>query len=307
MNKFKFLFLLIIMLFVIITCGEPPQGTNEISLISFIKTNLDTLNQIKNDEEKFTNFFKEMSNNLQVILSFPKDTEINITSAKAAPSPDDIIYTLENNKFIIVKPVYFTFNKKESLFSFDNKTWYSTASDANKKIEGIKNNFYFDTKTQDKSIFISYKTAMSLGRNPIISDFKEQREIVKLKKGLIFSSSDEKKINADLNKVILYVPENTILHGYLNVKGNIINSEIKDGIIMLKAMQDLYFFIKKRMLSFSFDKINWNLNVLSFSINPVFDVYAKEDNEIYFNINATANYNEKQTSFSLVKLLLNAM
>jgi len=302
----KILFLLLIMVFVITSCGEPPEGTEEIKLIEFIKRNIDILSKIKDDKEKFIQYFKDMSNNLRLLLSFEKDTAIYIKSEKINPEPDDFTHTLDNNQFKTIKPLYVTFYKKDTLFSFDKKTWYSNFNDANKEIEGIKNNYFVTSWIEDKSLYINYKMAFSLGRNPKIVDLKEDREIVALKKGMIFSNMDKNKINTDLTEKILFVPENTLLSGYVNVTGNIINSQSKEDIICLKAMQNLYFFIRKMMFSFSFDKVNWNLNLLSFSVDPKVEVYAKDDNHVFFDVTAEANYDATKTSMSLVKLIIGA-
>lgn len=302
LNRISFLLILLILL--IIGCGEPPKGTKEVRLIEFIKENLDLLNQIKDDEKKFLQYFKDVQNNTKIVFSFEKDTFIYIISDKAEPSKDDFLYSLPENSFMVNKPVYVTFFKKETLFSFDKNVWYSSLNDANKEIEGIRNNYFVTTKIENNSLYINYKMAFSLGRNPKIVNFTENREVVTLKKGMVFSSTDPKKINTNLENKILFVPENTLLSGEVKVIGNIINSQSKENQICLKAMQDLYFFVTPRMVSFSFDKKNWNLNLLSFAVEPNIDVYAKENNHVFFNVLATANYNAEQTSFSLLKLLV---
>ncbi len=300
----KTLFLLLILVFAVTSCGEPPEGTEEVRLIEFIKKNIDILSGIKDDDEKFNQYFKDMSNNLKLILSFEKDTSIIITSEKSNPAPEEFLHSLDNNRFMITKPLYVTFIKKDTLFSFDRKIWYSNYNDAPKNIEGVKNNYFISSKLEDKSLFINYKMAFSLGRNPRIVDFKADREIVTLKKGMVFSDMDKTRINTNLMEKILYVPENTMMSANVNVTGNIISSQLKDNIITLKAMQNLYFFIRRMMMSFSFDKINWNLNILSFSVDPKVEVYAKDDNHIFMDINAEANYDAKKNSMSLVKLIL---
>ncbi|MBN2546206.1 MAG: hypothetical protein JXB50_10445 [Spirochaetes bacterium] len=302
----KTLLIFLILIFIITSCGEPPDGTEEIKLILFIKRNIDILNEIKNDEEKFLKYFKDMSNNLRLVLSYEKDTTILIRSKKITPEPDDFIYSLDDNRFMVCKSLYMTFYKKETIFSFDKKIWYSSLNDANKEIEGVRNNYFVNSKIDDKTLYIDYKMAFSPGRNPKTVNFNEARQTVTLKKGMVFSNMDKNKINTNLTEKILYVPQNTMLSGNVNVTGNIINSQSKDNVICLKAMQNLYFFIRKMMFSFSFDKVNWNLNLLSFSVDPKVEVYAKDDNHVFFDVTAEANYNAEKSSMSLIKLIVDA-
>lgn len=303
--KSKFIFLFFLLIIFIISCGTPPEGTKEVRLIDFIKENLDLLNQIKDDEKRYLQYFKEFSKNARFIFSFEKDTTIYIISERIEPSRNDFVHTLENNSFLVCKPLYFTFYKKESIFSFDRKIWYSTLNDANKEIEGVRNNYFVKTEIYNNTLYIRYKMAFSLGRNPKVVNFNENREIVTLAKGMIFSSTDETKINTNLENKILFVPANTLLSGEVKVVGNIINSLSKGDLICLKAMQNLYFYVTPKMVSFSFDKKNWNLNLLSFSVEPNIEVFAKENNHIFFNVVTTAIYDAQQTSFSLIKLILN--
>ena len=149
--------------------------------------------------------------------------------------------------------------------------------------------------------------SFDVGRAPKIMTPSKNKSIVELKKGMIFSNVDEKKVTTDLKKVILYVPEGTILSGRVNVDGNIIKSEFKDNIISIKAIQNIFIYIKKYIFSISLDKKSWDVNILSFNIEPDFNVKAIDDKHIFFDIEVTANYLKDEISFSIVKLLLRAM
>ena len=121
---------------------------------------------------------------------------------------------------------------------------------------------------------------------------------------MVFSNTDDSKITTDLKKVILYIPPGTILLGKVNIDGNLIMSQSMSDIISIKSLQDMFIYIKGNRFSLSFDKINWNLNILSFKIDPKIEVKAISNNEIFFNVTATAMYEKDKISMSIIKLLL---
>ncbi len=307
MKKIRPLFILIITFILIISCGKPPENTPEMNIVKLIKDLLDKMNEVKDNEKESLQFFKYITNTFQAIIAFNKDTTINIESLQAVPTKDSFVHSLTDNKFMTTKPIYITYEDKETLYSLDNKTWYLSKSDPNTEIEGIKNDYFFDSVIEDNTLSVKYKMAFSIGRAPLKGMPNEVKKIVNLKKDMIFSNSDEKKITADLKKIILYIPAGTILSGQVNIDGNLIKSQSKSNIISIKSLQDMFFFLKGRRFSFSFDKKNWNLNVLSFEIEPQIEVKAISNNEIFFDINATATYEKNRVSMSIIKLLLRSL
>lgn len=299
-------FLIIIIIIIIYSCGKPPDDMKEINIIYLIKDLLNKLNEIKDKQEESLKFFKYITNNFHAIISFYKDTTIYIESQEANPGKDSFIFTLANNKFITTKTIYLTFEEKDTIYSLDNKTWYSSKSDANKEIEGIKNDYYFNTKTEDNTIYINYKMAFSIGRAPEIKKPSEGKNVINLKKDMIFSSTDKNNVTMDLKKNILCIPSGTILSGNVNISGNLINSQSQSNIICIKSLQNLYFYLRSKMFSLSFDKINWNLNILSFNIQPDIEVRSISNNEIFFDIKAIAIYEKNKISSSIINLLLRA-
>lgn len=308
MKKIFNSFIVIILFFFITSCGEPPEGVKEIRLVDLIQSELQKLNDFKDDDDKLLNYLKFMTNKFEAVLTFPRDTSIFINSKEASPGKDDFMYTLDRNRFIITRPLYITAEKKDTLYSFDNKTWYNNKSDPNKEIEGIRNNYFFDTKIEGDNIYVNYTMSFSVGRVPLIVELKDEREIVTLEKGMIFSNEDEKLITTDLNKKILFIPEHTIISGDINIHGNLIKSRIiENDLICVKAEQNIYLYIKGKKFSISFDKINWNPNVLSFQIEPTFDVRAIDDKHIFFDLAASAYFHEDKISMSIINLLLKAL
>lgn len=302
------LMILIFILFCLITCGQPPEGIKEVNLINFIQDSLQELNRIKDNKELQKNYFKNLMENFNVLFVLLKDTSLVINSKPALPEEHTISYTLDGNKFIIAKPLYITVENKEVLISFDNSIWYSPKNDDKNNIEGLKNNYNFETNIENETkIYIDYQMAFSLGANPTIIKVNKDKEVVRLKKGMIFADKDEKKITVDLNKKILFIPEKTILSGRVNVEGNLIDSKTTDeGIISIKALQSLFVYFYKMSLSLSFDKNNWDVSVLSFDIEPSFKITAIDNDKVFFDIYTSAVYDKNKKSLSIVKLLIKA-
>ena len=307
MKNIKLIILLLFIFFIIISCIKPSEDIKEINLINLIKDFLDKLNEIKDNPEEELKFYKNLMTDYQAILAFYKNTEIFIKSSEAIPNKNDFMYTLDNNKFITIKPIYITFKKKESIYSLDNKTWYLNESDPIKEIEGIKNDYYFNTKITDNYLYINYSMSFGVGRAPKIMKSVKNKKIVTLKKGMVFASYIKENETNDLSKEILYIPANTILSGKLNIDGNIVNTKLNNDNFCIKSLQDIFIYIKKKLFSLSFDKKKWNINILSFDINPKFEVKVIEDNHIFFDISVSVNHLKDDISFSIIKLLLQNM
>lgn len=299
----------LIMVILLISCGQPPEGTQEVNLLKFIYDQLVRLDEIRNDKLKQRDYFKNMMDNFNALFVFKNGSLLIINSQEAVPDETTIAYTLKNNQIKINKSLYITNENKEMVISFDKVNWYSTKSDAKKNIEAIKNNYTFNPVYDDAlRLSVNYKMAFSLGDNPVKVTINKNKNYAELKKGMIFSNKDEKLINIDLTKTVLYVPQNTVIYGSLKTQGNLIESyTTKDGVVSIKSMMDIFIYFNNMRLSMSFDKSKWDVSVLSFEIDPVFNIKAVEDNKIFFDINTTAIYDENKKSLSVVKLLLRNM
>jgi hypothetical protein len=135
----------------------------------------------------------------------------------------------------------------------------------------------------------------------------KNKKVVVLKKGMVFASHIPENETNNLRDEILYIPANTIISGKFKIDGNIINTQLNGDTVSIKSIQDIFIYVKKRLFSLSLDKKKWNVNILSFDINPIFEVKAIDDNQIYFDMSVTAIHLKDDISFSIIKLLLRAM
>ncbi len=296
----------ILILFVLIGCGQPPEGTPEINLLKFIYDQLTKLDEVKNDREGQKNYFKSMMNDFNALFAIKEGSQLIIDSKEAVPNDSTFAYTLKNNRIIVAKPLYITSENKEMVISFDRVNWYSTKNDIKNNIEGIRNDYSFNPVYDNGlNLSVNYEMAFSLGENPKEVDVDQNKPIIDLKKGMIFGDQDQSKVNTDLRKVILFVPAGTVIFGSLKMQGNLVESNTSpEGKVSIRALKDIYIYLSGMKLSMSFDKSKWNVSLLSFEIDPVFNIRAVADNRIFFNINTTAIYDENKKSLSVVKLLL---
>ncbi len=303
--RFKAYILITVASLFIVSCGAPPENAKETRLLTLINDNLNILNKLKNDDNKLLKYFKEITNKFDGVITFKKGDSINFISKKIEPKPEFFAHTLDGNRFATTKDVYITVNGKETYFSFNNKTWYSNKTDPNLEIEGLRNDYIFESQIRGNEIFITYSMGIMPGRKPIIITKKLERPIVRLKQGLVFSHIDTKKITADLEHIILFIPAGTTLSGMVNVTGNLVSSETQaDKSISVKAAQDIFIYLKGRTFTLSFDKMNWNPNIFSFDIRPDVFVSATSDKDIYFDVEAQASFEKNKISMSIIQLLL---
>jgi hypothetical protein len=286
------------------SCIQPPEGMENVNILTFAKEVMDKNNTMKGDEKKQNEYLGGLVKNIEKLFVLYNDSTVNIKSREAKPESGDLGYSLTNNRFKLLKSVYVTFEKKDMMFSFDNVNWYSSKSDTDKKIEAIYTKINYDTNMVGNNLYIGYDVTFKMGRNPMIAKVTSGKEIVTLSEGMILSSPDVNMITNNLEKVILLIPANSIIAGNMVMNGNIMKSYTTEESMVLRSMTDIYIFIKKNMFSLSFDHKNWNANILSFDINPLFEAKVSAGNVINFNIIVDANYDKDKISLSIVKLLL---
>ncbi len=184
----------ILILFMLFSCIKPPKGTNEINVTNLFKNIFDELNRDKDRPEEQLKFFEDIQTNFQAVISYFRDTTVYVSTSEAVPGPEDFAHTLKNNRIITDRTLYVTMEGRNMLFSFDNKTWYLDKSDPVTRIEGVQKDYHFDTRIEGNDFFVNYRMSFSLGRAPKIVDISRKRkEIISLKKGMVFASFDEKK------------------------------------------------------------------------------------------------------------------
>ncbi len=290
-----------LLLFVsLLSCGAPPERAVETSLFSRISTLLSRLNAAVGNAKEQKNILNEIGAD-ENILSFYKNSEIRIYSKKEKVS--DLFYSLDNNSFIIKRQFYITFIKNDIYLSLDSKNWLIfKMNDANQNEntneEYFFGDYYFDVKHDEinKLLNIIYTISFKLKEDKLktakFKKIKDAREIVFLEKGMVLNDKSKKAITVDLKKKILFIPEDTILTGKLKLKGNIFESFCADKAICIKSLKDIYIYAKNKLISISFNKIDWNVSILSFKISPNFVIKTTGSKDILFDFNIEVNYKE---------------
>jgi hypothetical protein len=207
---------------------------------------------------------------------------------------------------MVNQPFYITLKDKNPVYSLDDKVWYSVKENLSRSIEGVKSDYDLEIIPNGNDILIKYKIKLSKGKNPLIEKLYDKREVLKLKKGMIFSDSLKIRDKEDLSHKILLIPKGTVLFGFHVFRGDFIDCKYLDGKIVVKALHDFYLYmISRSSFIISIDKKKWGLNIVSSNVKPNIEMYAKEDNEIFFNLSTTLNIdsNKISTSSSILRLI----
>ncbi len=285
------LFFLTIILFSLIACGEPPENIKTISVLDWISNILPKLNEINLDEERQKIFIEKEIQSKKQLIVFHKGQSIHLHTKQDKTS--DLFYSLDNNGFILKKPVYVTYEKKDMYISLDKRKWillkpFSTESD-------FEIDYKFESNINKNKIDIYFSnTAIIKDKLKNVKILKQQKPIKKLDSKMILKDDKNKNLlSIDLNKSILYIPENTILTGNLKISGNILTALKSSDTLIITALRDIYVYINNKMLNLSFDRQTWGLaTILSLKFNPNIQVKSKEKNTIYFCVDIEVSYKE---------------
>ena len=112
---------------------------------------------------------------------------------------------------------------------------------------------------------------------------KENKPIFSLSKDMVLVDKDVKNTTIDLKKNILYIPENTIFSGNMNINGNIVETNTVNGFITIKSLRDIFVYVKNKMLSLSFNRKKWSLSILSLKFSPSVTIKSVSDKKIQFD------------------------
>lgn len=242
--------------------------------------------ELQTDPTKLVEFAAAASA-VNIVLSWNQDEEIVFTSKDFSPNTEHFVVSIPGNKFRTTKPIYVTNGpKNEFLYSLDNKTWYRTRNDNEKKIENLHIDFFYDISKDknNKRLSIVHRTAAKIGANPVPESFRNKRTIVPLEAGKHYSHTDKKMVNVNLDDNILYLPPGTILKGNLILTGNLLFSRLSASQFNMKALRDLFLYRKGFMFAVSFNNRDWNNGLLSFDIDFAMDLYSPEKGALEMDV-----------------------
>jgi len=298
----------LIFLFLFYSCEKPSGIFDEINYLDLINSNISLINGIKNEKSSFVNHTGKILDNYKgKVVAFYKNSQIIIDSIAAVPDKDTVIYSIDNNRFIANKDFYITIINQKPIFSIDNINWYYIKNETEKGIQGVMYDYTITSEKTGNDLLIKYSAFLKIGKNPLIAHPDKNREIITLKKGMMFSTNIKEMKKENLFGKILLIPQGTVLSGYHIIRGDFINSQYINGKIIIKAVDNIYLYTKNiYIFMISLDKKNWGLNIFSFDTKPAIEVYAKDDKELFFNISTTLNYNKDKVSIvpSILKIIL---
>lgn len=292
-----FFFLICILSMFLTSCFKPSSNTPHRDIITWAKLIIDRLNGAKNNSDAQKKLSKELMEN-DSVLDIYKGTKFIIESNDLIKS--DLLHAIGGNSFIVKRAAYVTFDKNQFWISFNNKNWYLYQFDPlntnPNNVDPDKQNFLPDYNFKYKidkdnnSMEVEYSFAFLENHRAKLEKLKAEKAVVNLGPNMVLADKDSNKLTYDLTKVILYIPENTVIKGKFFFSGNVLTANNETDKIEINFIRDIFIYIKNRMISMSFDNVNWNVNLLSFRLEPKITTVSDEKNNIIFNFNVNLNY-----------------
>jgi hypothetical protein len=280
----------------LIGCKVPSKDLQTKNFLEWTDSILNKLNNIDlNDFDKKAkiNFLKEEILSKKQLIGFYKNNSIHFYTKEELSS--DFIQTLDNNSIILKKPVYITKKLGKIYVSSDGEEWFYVKPSDRKKVFNINHKIetQLDENKENLDVFLTfavdvnkdYLTKKDITVNKPVVEFDPT--VLAFKKG----SKNRKKL-PNLNKNIVYVPENTILKHDLNITGNIVNIGKEEDSVKTTALRDIYFYNNKKIFNLSFNRDKWDFSLHRVKFDKEHDV-IKEENEVNFILNVSLNYKDK--------------
>lgn len=283
-------FLIIAMAAFLVGCKVPSKDQQSSNLLEWSGDFLTKLNDL--DKKEKMKLLKDEIFTKKQLLALNENSTIRFYTKDEIKS--DFIQTLSNDSIIFKKPIYATKKYGKTFFSFDTKEWfYVKASDMKK---AFKLNYKIETALDDnkKNLDVFLTAGVDIKDEYLIKkDLKIDKPLVKLDPYLFTYKKGERNKFPSLYKNIVYIPENTVLFGELNISGNIVEVKKDSDSIKLTALRDVYFYNDKKMFNISFDREKWNFSLSKVKLDKEIDIKTNE-NEVNYIFNITLNYKDNE-------------
>ena len=297
MKKSYFKYFLVLILFAfLVSCKVPSKDLQATNFLEWADSILNKLNNIDfNDFDKKAkiDFLKGEIFSKKQLIGFYKDNSINFYTKEELSS--DFIQTLDNNSIILKKPIYITKKLGKIYLSSDGEEWFYVKPSDRKKVFNFNHKIetQLDENKENLDVFLTF--AVDVNEEFLTkTDKTVDKPIVEFDPTVLaFNKGDKnRKKFPNLNKNIVYVPENTILKYDINITGNILNVGKEEDSIKTTALRDIYFYNNKKIFNLSFDRDKWDFSLHRVKFDKDRDVTTKE-NEVNFILNISLNYKDK--------------
>ncbi len=279
-------------------CVEPTSDAEYTSIYDWLGRALEKLEKLQLDPEVRKlddNQMKQQELVISkviekpVVIKFPKEKSVCFLSKKEIES--DLIYSLDNNEFILKQPVYITNHKDKLFVSYDSQVWYTMD---NINFETKMKFDYVPDNSKDKNL-IRYSFAVSQKKNAKSIRIGNNKRVIDLRPNMLLANKDDKELSVDLKRVILYIPADTIITGELNLSGNIVvGKNSVDNAVSISSLRDIFIYLNynKKHISMSFDNKNWNVMIFSIKFSSFVKIISLENRRILFNLFGEFNHKE---------------
>ncbi len=295
MKKKYLKYYFVVALFVLlISCRVPSKDMESTSFLEWsglFLTKLNDIDLINSSFKEKKNFLDEQIFSKKQLLGFFKDNSINLKTKEELTS--NFIQTLDNNSIILKRPLYITKKFGRLYGSSDAKEWFYIKPSNRKEIFEI--NYKFETVLDEnkENLDVILTAAIDIKDELLTKeDIKIEKPIVKLDPTVFSFKKGKKKEKPNLYKNIIYIPENTIVSGEINLTGNVVEAKREENSIKLTALRDIYLYNNKKSFNLSFDRDKWDFSFYRVNTEKELDVTSIDD-QVKYNLNILLTYKDK--------------
>lgn len=298
MKKILRLTVTITILSIIFSCGSPSEEIKDYPLTDLVGDYLSRLNEVRKKKERESLFGEELKK-INNIVCIDKSSSIVVNSREADKKDGTIISTIPGNRFVVNEGFYLTTKRILTLMPFelysvrayispDNVNWYAI----NGGDDTLQSHYYFDTEklSAEKGVAVTYSYSFSYSEKLKKSKIKGDKKLIQLTPGSVYLSSYEERVTADLEEHILYIPEGTVLAGFVDIKGNLLEAGAVSEGIKFSFLRDIFVYLRNKIFSISFDRMDWGVSILSFSLNDHIEISYEKEGQLDLKLGVNANY-----------------
>ena len=280
------IFILILVVF-LSSCSAPPPETLKIDFLS-------SMESVLNEEDKPLSLFdtlqkfRSIAETDELISVMHKGDTIRLIDGMASPDNKTILFTTGNKILNVYQDFYVTTKWSGGYFySLDGEIWYSTVNDRKKDIINLHYDYplktHYNEDNRELTVKFSWKAGIS---DRAIAVDMNTKEIVSIRRDLIFLSTDKKMNSVNLNNYALKIPGGTKMHLNFLFSGNLLNSSESYQGTLIEILKNFYFYssdVSNIKMGISLNGTDWNYSIFSFQYNLTADFKVIQPGLIQYN------------------------
>ncbi len=279
-------------------CVKPTSDSVQKTLFDWMSIIIDRIEMVQNDPavrrldnrpEDQQKYIMEKILDLPVVIEFRRNKSISFLSRERLTS--ELLYSLNENEFIIKKALYITNYRDKMYISYDRSRWYELAG-INFDVK-MEFDYTPDNRLADNCVIYSIAvTQKPTARSVTING---NRRVFNMEPDMLLANKDDEELSIDLKNNILLIPENTTITSELSFAGNlVVGRNGTNNAIAIRALRDMFIYINfpRKHISMSFDNQNWNMMIFSLKFSSFVKVVTTAENKIVMRLEGEINHQD---------------